>query len=328
LDTPRISAIIPVYNGKKYIRQAVESVIAQTLPPIELILVDDGSSDGGPASYIDGLKSKFPIQVTTKKNGGQSAARNFGARMARGDFLAFLDQDDQWYPDHLRKLIRPLLKDSLLGWSYSNLDEIDERGGLIRVNFLDVLPIPHPKRSLHEMLMSDCFILPSASVIRHVAFNQVGGFDEQLIGYEDDDLFVRIFYAGWHNTYLNEPLSQWRIYRGSTSYTEHMNISRERYARKLMKLFPNDKSMQRWWVRDAIAPRFFNNAHGRYIEGLVLGDHTMCREALKELHRWSTHFRVGRRWFIRFLIMRYPRLYAMARRTKGSLPLFLRRLLA
>jgi glycosyltransferase involved in cell wall biosynthesis len=326
--TATISAIIPYYNGSRYIADAVRSVAAQTIPPIELIIVDDGSPDGGPAPYIGGIEAPFPIRIVRKENGGQASARNFGARISRGEFLAFLDQDDLWYPNHLRRLVGPLLREPLLGWVYSNLDEIDERGRLIRIGFLDVLPVPHPKRSLHDMLSADCFILPSASLIRRTAFEQVGGFDEQFIGYEDDDLFVRIFHAGWHNTYLNEPLSQWRLYRGSTSYTEKMARSRDRYAQKLLDAFPNDKSMQRWWVRDCIAPRFFNNAMGRFFEGISLGDWELCRVAVQDMRRWAQYYDPGRRARMRLPLMAYPRIYARLSAVKRSLPAFARRWLA
>ena len=85
----------------------------------------------------------------------------------------------------------------------------------------------------------------------------VGGFDERLSGYEDDDLFLRLFRAGFGNVYLPRSLSKWRIYSTSSSYSSRMAVSRATYARKLIERFPNDVENSRYYVRDLIAPRFF-----------------------------------------------------------------------
>ena len=130
-----------------------------------------------------------------KSNGGQSSARNFGVRHAimACQLIALLDQDDMWYPQHLERLIEPFLQTptgSELGWVYSDLDEVDTDGLMIFHQFLRTLPTQHPKRSLFSALQDDMFVLPSASMIARKAFDAVGGFDERLSGYEDDDLFL------------------------------------------------------------------------------------------------------------------------------------------
>jgi len=102
----RVSAILPVWNGRRFLRDAVRSVAAQTLPPGELIVVDDGSTDGSLAE-LEGLPpAPFPVRVLRQENAGQSAARNLAARQAEGEYLAFLDQDDQWHPQHLEQVSR------------------------------------------------------------------------------------------------------------------------------------------------------------------------------------------------------------------------------
>jgi glycosyltransferase involved in cell wall biosynthesis len=222
-------------------------------------VVDDGSTDDG-AAVVEEFARTFPVTLLRKPNGGQSSARNFGVAHATGDLVAFLDQDDLWYPHHLEKLSRPFnaRQPIPLGWTYSNLDEIDEAGALVARGVLHKTASQHPKRDLLDCLRHDLFILPSASLIARDAFNAVGGFDERLGGYEDDDLFVRLFGAGYQNLYVDQSLSQWRVYSASTSFSPRMNCSRMIFARKLIETYPDDVLRNIYYARDLIVPRFLH----------------------------------------------------------------------
>ncbi len=256
-----ISVIIPLYNGERFIRQALDSIAAQTLLPAEVIVVDDGSADGG-AAVVQQFAAAARLSVTLfhKQNGGQSSARNFGVARATGDLIAFLDQDDLWYPNHLSALAKPfnLRQPIPLGWTYGDLDEIDEAGNLVSRGVHRKTASSHPKRDLLECLRQDLFILPSAALVARDAFDAVGGFDERLAGYEDDDLFVRLFAAGYQNLYIDRPLSQWRIYSASTSFSPRMNDSRMTFARKLVEFYPDDTLRNIYYARDLIVPRFLH----------------------------------------------------------------------
>lgn len=253
-----ITAVIPLYNGAPFIREAIQSILGQILVPDEIIVVDDGSTDAGPDIVAD-MARHHPIRILTKTNGGQSSARNLGVDHANGDLIAFLDQDDIWYPDHLAKLVKPFLQRRTveLGWSYSDLDEINEAGEMISRELLKTSSALHPKRNLVACLTRDMFILPTASLISRQAFKAIGGFNEQLSGYEDDDLFLRLFQAGYENVFLPESLSKWRIYQKSSSYSPRMAVSRAIYAKMLIERFPDDMDLPRHYVTDIIAPRFF-----------------------------------------------------------------------
>jgi glycosyltransferase involved in cell wall biosynthesis len=258
---PTITAIIPLYNGRDFIKSAVESVLAQTLPPTELIIVDDGSTDHG-ADIVEQLAQSHPLKLLRKANGGQSSARNHGVANSGGDLIALLDQDDIWYPDHLRELVKPFMEQRPveLGWAYSNLDEMDREGMLIGHNVLDNCTTPHPKDNLFTCLREDMFILPTSSMISRTAFEALGGFDESLSGYEDDDLFLRMFRAGYDHVYIERALARWRVHATSASYSKRMAISRMLFARKLLRDFPDDTSNRRYFRRDLIAPRFLPQA--------------------------------------------------------------------
>ena len=177
-----VSAIIPLYNGARFIELSLDSVFAQDFPPTEVIVVDDGSTDDG-AAIVRRYAERHPLTLLQKENGGQSSARNFGISHASGSLIALLDQDDLWYPHHLRELIRPFQTETFrtVGWTYSNLDEIGVEGRLRVRAALSLGTAEHPKLDLHRCLAEDMFILPSSSLILRSAFDAVGGLDRKSV---------------------------------------------------------------------------------------------------------------------------------------------------
>ena len=281
-----IVAVIPLYNGAKWIEAAIRSVLSQKLQPDEIVVVDDGSTDDGPIIVQRLAAQHHHIKLLHKPNGGQSSARNFGIRRTTSALIALLDQDDEWYYNHLDRLVRPFREDRVipLGWAYSDLDEFDEGGALVQRGRLSMAqPVEHPKRSLAACLSQDMFVVPSASLMSREAFEKVGGFDERLCGYEDDDLFLRIFRAGYDNVFVNESLSRWTIHPSSVSYSERMSASRMIYAHKLAKTFFNDRKMRRYWVRDCIAPRFVHTLLNEYGSALLDRDTKRAGRAIRDL---------------------------------------------
>ena len=265
-----VAAIIPLYNGAAFIRESLESVLAQTEPADEIIVVDDGSTDDG-AEIVKEMATRHPIRLVSKTNGGIGSARNRGIAECKSTHIALLDQDDVWYEDHLAVLKSLFLekKHRDLALVYGNLDRIDREGRMVRHNFLDEVPSPHPKTSLLQCLSQDMFILPGASLFTKEAFEKVGRFDERLSGYEDDDLFLRMFVAGFDSIYLREnAVTKWRIYSGSTSYSPRMARSRMIYFHKLVEAFPDDPNLNLHWARDLIGPRFFSHVRTDFIDGM------------------------------------------------------------
>lgn len=284
-----IVAVIPLYNGAGFIEEAIRSVLAQTLPPDEFVVVDDGSTDEGP-EIVRRLAAAHPaIRLLAKPNGGQSSARNHGVARTTSALVALLDQDDTWYPDHLAELAAPFREPAPgipLGWVYSDLDEVDRGGSLVSRAFLGRMAVEHPKLRLSECLRTNMYILPSASLIARHAFEAVGGFDEQLSGYEDDDLFLRLFRAGYRNVFLPQPLSTWRIYGTSTSFTPRMARSRLIFARKLVETYPDDPQRDHHFVRDGSGPRFLKDFGVDYLLAVRRGDTAAmaaARDALRLL---------------------------------------------
>jgi glycosyltransferase involved in cell wall biosynthesis len=186
---PKVSVVIPVYNGETYIRSALESVLDQTYSDFEMIVVDDGSTDRS-RDVMSGLID--PISYIYQENSGVAIARNRGFLHSRGEFVAFLDQDDRWYANKLETQVAMLDRRPDIGIVYSDVDIIDETGRVIetqslgnkaRVSFLRHFPeFPHP----HPF--------PSTVLMRREIFAAAGMFDPifKRNCHEDTELWFRI----------------------------------------------------------------------------------------------------------------------------------------
>lgn len=286
-----IAAIIPLYNGARFIAEAIASVVNQTRPPDEIIIVDDGSTDNGP-DVVRELARTIPLTLLTKPNGGQSAARNFGIRHARSSLVALLDQDDFWYPRHLEALEQPFLhhRDAdRIGWVYSDLDELEENGGLTRQCLMADMGVVHPKTNVFDCLAEDMFILPSAALFRRSAFDAIDGFDERFSGYEDDDFFLRMLRAGYLNIYVPEALSAWRMHGTSSSRSPRMTQSRILYAQKLIAAFPANPATGYDLGATVVVPRFMAIAVERLRAAAGAADYEAVPEALDEMQHLLPH---------------------------------------
>jgi glycosyltransferase involved in cell wall biosynthesis len=258
-----IAAIVPLYNGARWIEGTIRSVFVQTLQPEEIIVVDDGSTDGGAgAAIVEKLARERPITLLRQANGRQSAARNFGIAHSKSALIALLDQDDEWYPNHLEELVKPYQenRDRPLALTYSHLSHVDENGLIVRRRFLDWWS---PKQTLVECLANDMGIQPSATLMSRAAFDRVGGFDESLSCCEDDDLFLRLFRAGYDMAFVNKICSFWRIHTGSCMHSDNMWRSIRLYMDKQLREFPEYK--------DLIVRRFFMNAIHLHLRSLKAG---------------------------------------------------------
>lgn len=236
---PLISVIIPVFNAERsnprYLIEALESVAAQTFRNFEMIVVDDGSTDGSVEMVEQFIASHagLAIRLVRKENGGQSSARNLGAERAAGDWLAFLDQDDIWLPERPQTVV-PYLGDSA-DLVYTDADMIDAKGEVKRARIHTRYGAGgrQPKTSVSDCIYADVYVMPGITTVRKEMFMQIGGFDECLSGYEDDDFFVRSVQAG-RIGYVPVSTLKWRFYDSNYSRGHRMVDSRLYYWRKLL----------------------------------------------------------------------------------------------
>jgi glycosyltransferase involved in cell wall biosynthesis len=194
-----ISVILPIYNGERYLLQSLGSVIAQTDRDWELIVVDDGSTDSGP----DLIQSAHgPIRYVRQSNAGTAAARNTGVRLARGELLAFLDQDDYWEPRKLE-------------WQRQALEISPQLDGVFG-HVLEFYDLPGAERQ--EAVTAETLkagILPSAMLLRRAAFDRVGLFDPRWNLVEWSDWYARSKEAGLDMRVLPQCVAWRRIHPGN-----------------------------------------------------------------------------------------------------------------
>ena len=179
-----VSVIIPTYNRKHTLKRAIQSVYMQSLLPYEVIVVDDGSNDG----TKEWVKQKYPnVKYIYQKNSGVSSARNKGIKIARGDWIALLDSDDEWLPNKLSEQINKIKSNLDVKILHSN--EIWIRNG-VRVNQMK----KHKKFGgyIFEKCLDMCRISPSSVMLKKEIFDDIGTFDESLKVCEDYDLWLRI----------------------------------------------------------------------------------------------------------------------------------------
>jgi len=181
---PLVSVVIPTYNRCDRLTGAIESVLQQTYAPLELIVIDDGSTDGT-ADLLKGYGDG--IRVIRQENRGVSGARNTGIRAAKGGLIALLDSDDQWLPKKLEHQVAYFQASPRA--MVCQTEEIWIRGGK-RVN----PKYRHRKFSgmIFEKTLPLCLVSPSAVMMRASLFQEVGLFDEDLPACEDYDLWLRI----------------------------------------------------------------------------------------------------------------------------------------
>lgn len=182
-----VSVVIPVYNYGKFIRQAVCSALEQTISNLEVIVVDDGSTDHTPGevSGINDARLRYIYQT----NQGMSSARNLGIRHARSDFVAFLDADDYWLPRKLELQLALLEEDKSRGLVYGGYQLVDAEGGLLAIRYPEISQVNLVKRLVLGNIISGS---STTSVVRKECFALVGLFDETIRYAGDWDMWLRI----------------------------------------------------------------------------------------------------------------------------------------
>lgn len=206
---PKVSVIIPTYNRKDYVVEAVDSVLNQTYRNFEVIVVDDGSTDG--TSEI--LKKKYDqkIRYFYKENGGCASARNYGIKFARGEYIAFLDSDDKYLPDKLEDQVGILERNTELGFVYS--DSYSFGGGK---KLLNSSVRPDKDNSVTYALYMMTYMANGSFLARKKYLELSGYYNESLRYNEDTDFLLRLsLYSKVY--YSKKPTLLYRVHSGRKS---------------------------------------------------------------------------------------------------------------
>jgi glycosyltransferase involved in cell wall biosynthesis len=202
--TPLVSVIVPVFNAAGFVAQAVSSALASHGVAIEVIAIDDGSTDGT-AQVLE--RFGHGIRTVRQEQGGPYRARNLGARLAGGEWLAFLDADDEWQPDKLIKQLALARPDVRLIFT-----DCENFGDCSRVKRLQSDSTPLYDGEVFEPLLLGNFISMSSVLMRRATFLSLGGFNEEQTGVQDWDLWLRYAAAGGRVAVVREPLTRYRIH--------------------------------------------------------------------------------------------------------------------
>lgn len=205
----RVSVIITTFNSMRFFPETLASVLQQTCSDIEVIVVDDGSSDG----IADWIRSVEDSRLVfhSQFNQGVSSARNTGIRLARGEYIAFLDGDDVWEPTKLERQVKVLDLDDEVGLVHTWLALMDEEsrltGRVLR---------PYSDGEIWEEIVESNMIACSSVIVRQSCLEVTGTFDSTLVVAEDWDLWIRVA-AAYRISVIKAPLVHYRIHPSSKS---------------------------------------------------------------------------------------------------------------
>lgn len=186
-NPPLVSVVIPVFNGASFIARAVGSVLAQTCTDVEIIIVDDGSTDNTQA-VLGQMAQTSAIICLHQNNAGPAQARNTGIQSAKGEYLGFLDCDDIWFPEKLEAQLAILRGKSQPGLVHCNYEVIDPTGRVIQH-----AKAGQSRDALHQAFTGGQAPLLSTILLSRTLLEQIGGFDSDLWVSEDSDFILRLY---------------------------------------------------------------------------------------------------------------------------------------
>jgi glycosyltransferase involved in cell wall biosynthesis len=273
----RISAVMPAYNSAGFIHRAITSVWKQTQPVDELIVVDDGSSDGT-AAVVRQTDSR--TNVVWQSNAGPGAARNRGVRESAGDWLAFIDADDAWRPDKIERQVKALGPETDVVFCY----------------VVDPLPCHSPpERVTFDALWKYNCVGMSTAIIRRSLFESIGGFDEDrsIMGVEDYNLWLRLTAHGARFRFVPEQLVEYTPAPGNLS-SQYAKLARcaARNIEKVAQVVPLDPARVKAKLAEIYEEYGVALLHDR--------DLPAAREFLREALRHKPDHRTAVRWLSTF----------------------------
>ncbi len=217
-----VSIIMPVYNGQKFISKSIESVLAQSYENWELIIINDGSTDMTEEVVIKFKNLTNKIKYFYKANEGQVKATNFGILKSNGEYISFLDSDDLWETDKLKKQVNFISQNKNIDFLYSKYNSIDENGNVLITN------ISHDSINHYMNLLKCCFIGRLTVIVKKSILIELNLFDESLHSTDDWDMWIRIS-KKFKLSFLDEVIASYRIHPQSmskNSFNQLLNVSK------------------------------------------------------------------------------------------------------
>src|SRR5947209_2872680 len=234
---PKVSIIIPAYYQGRFLRAALESALGQSHRNVEVVVIDDGSTDDT-AEIAAGFADR--IKYIRQENAGLPSARNRGIRESSGDYLCFMDSDDFYDPEKVQRQAELLDADPELGFVYCDIITTDEAGQPLPEQASVYSPSRQMSGNIFQTLMLAGYFPPHTVMIRRRVLEAVGEFDPELGGHADYELWLRAAAAGHTACFINQKLAYYRTYPTSMSKDgQHMAETRLETFRKISRLHPD-----------------------------------------------------------------------------------------
>ena len=299
---PLVSVVLPTFNRERSVGKAIESVLRQTYTRLEVLVVDDASTDGTP-ELVRGLGDARIVYLRQDDNRGGSAARNRGLSAARGELIAFQDSDDEWLPHKLERQVGLLTRSTeSTGVIYCPYRRIYADG---RTETHPADPAAAPRGEIHHELLRGNFVGTPTILARRSCCDSVGGFDEALPRFQDWDWMIRVS-RHWQVGFVEEPL----VLAGheSDNITDGHSAALVTAERRLVE---KHLDALRGAGADVLAHRLWHLAHVSIMQGSAAEGRKALRRALR------TRFRLP--WVGLGLLSLVPPLYRAAYRwTRGN----------
>lgn len=199
VPSPDVSVIIPCYNYGHFLDDAIQSVLAQSWPSIEIVVVDDGSTDPATLALFEHFE-RPRTRLLRKPNGGPASARNLAIQHARGELILALDADDRIAPTFIEQAVQLMREDDSLGIVYGRIEFFGDRTG----------PWKMPDFRMPDMLFDN--LIPSCGVFRRQDWERVGGYDTELPATEDYDFWLSLIELGRGVHRIDETMSYYRLH--------------------------------------------------------------------------------------------------------------------
>lgn len=210
MTAPAFSVIIPAYNAAETLRSSVESVLNQSFADFEVFIIDDGSSDDTVRVALSLMAQDTRIRLVGQPNDGVSSARNFGAELATGRLLAFLDSDDQWATDKLERHRALHDANPTLDASFGQVEFCAEEDGVL-ASGRTVSNVPQGYLDVADVVVENPVCTASNFVIDREVFEELGGFDQDLRYAEDQEILALLLSEGGSMLGIDAPLVRYRL---------------------------------------------------------------------------------------------------------------------
>jgi glycosyltransferase involved in cell wall biosynthesis len=279
----KVSVVMPVLNGRRFIDEAIGSIAAQTYKDVELVVVDDGSTDDT-RQHVDAFRDRLEIRyVRHESPRGIAPSMNDGVRHATGAFIAFLDHDDAWFPEFLATQVSHLEQHPDVGMVHSDFQTIDVEGRIIEASVAAARGRTRPSGQVFRELFMDSFIVGNSVLIRRECFDRLGLFDESL-RWGDYHMWLRIA-KHYRVDYTDKVLVKYRQHPTQSTRSTGGRPDEKpvglRVIESIIELYPDvARELGAATVRRRIASFYFDLGYGWFLKGEPARARVCLRRAL------------------------------------------------